>query len=566
MARLLISALVLLAGMSLAAPTSGFAQQTGGGADIRQGTCDEPGDVIAPLGAVILPTGEPRGNPMALPAASSFATVPLSLQTLVASEYVITVPLPASDGLVACGEIGGTFTEAGALVVGIGPQGELDISGVAYLSPGSDPTLTNVSLFLTGEDLGLFLSATFSPPTVADDDAARFAAAQAARDHSPHLAGPFAGHLVLQENLRDSAHAGVAVSDFSATVAVTNPSEQTEQQWEIGFAFHGSPEVARIITVDPGGTWAYQDPATGTVGAGPLENFDAAPGAINMLDLVVEGTTALLGVNGELAARIDLPPSMEADVVLVSRGSLDAPTVTFAGFEVWGEPETTAQVSTPTTGRAEDDSAVFAAALVSRDSETPVAGPFRAAITQSMAGLGAMPAGFVSQDFAATVTFVNPEAQAEAPWDGGLAFHLDSQAGRVQEVYFDSAGFWYYTDFPNGIKQSGVVPSFDATPGGTNTLDLVVVGATALFGMNGEFLARLELPPPVTSDVMAASTFREENLVEGREITFTDFRVWEAPDLDALSTAPATAAGPDDAARIAHALARRQEVPALRSQ
>lgn len=530
MARLLIATLVVLASTILAAPTTGSAQQTGVAADIRHGNCDETGELVASLGAATLPPGAPRGNAEALSAASSFTTVPLSLQTLVASDYAIVVPFPAGSELVACGEIGGAFTDAGALIVGIGPMG-MDITGIAYLSQSNDPALTNVSLFVSGEDLGAFLSTTFSEPAVAEDDAARFAAALAARDRSPRLAGPLAGRVALTENLQAAARAGVTVSDFSATVNITNPTEQSGSDWSAGFAFRGTPNVAQVITVDSGGIWTYQDSSTGTVGAGPLDTFDATPGATNTLDLVVEGATALLGVNGELATTIDLPSPIAEDVVLVAGYDPEGRTITFAGFEVWGGPETEAQASTPTAGSAEDDATLFAAALAARKGEHAIAGPFRGALPQSMAGLAAMPAGFVTQDFAATVTFVNPTPQTEAPWDGGLAFHMDPSAGAVQEVYFDSNGFWYYTDFPNDIQRSGVVPSFDATPGGTNTLDLIVVGNSALFGMNGEFLARLELPQPVLSEVMVATDFSVENLVEGREITFTDFAVWEAPDL-----------------------------------
>ncbi len=537
MARVFIATLVVLASAILAAPAVGSAQQTGVAAEIRQGNCEELGAVVAPLVEATVPAGESRGNAGATPAASSFTTVPVSLGELVAGDHAIVVPFPADNELVACGEIGGALTEAGALVVGLRAQGYLEIFGIAYLSQNSDPALTNVSLFVSGEDPGLFLSATFSEPTVAEDDAARFAAALAARDRSLHLAGPFAGQVVLREGLRASASAGITAADFSATVKVTNPTEQTETPWHVGFAFHGTPDIARVITVDSGGTWSYQDPSTGTVGAGPLDTFDATPGATNTLDLVVEDATALLGVNGELAIKIDLPPPTASDVVLVAGDSLEGRTITFTGFEVWGGPGTAAQVSTPTVASAEDDAAFFAAALALRNGEPPVAGPFRGVIPQSIAGLAARPAGFVTQDFAATVTFVNPTPQAEAPWDGGLAFHLDSQAGTVQEVYFDSNGFWYYTDFPNGIQQSGTVPGFDAVLGGTNSLDLIVVGDAALFGMNGEFLARLELPLPVSSDVMAATNFHQRNLVEGREIAFTSFAVWEAPDLPSLRTA-----------------------------
>jgi len=90
-----------------------------------------------------------------------------------------------------------------------------------------------------------------------------------------------------------------------------------------------------------------------------------------------------------------------------------------------------------------------------------------------------------------------------------------------------------------GIQQSGAAPTFDPSPGGVNTLDLVVNGGTAQFGVNGAFVARIELPGASSGDVMAATNFNGGNVVEGREITFSNFQVWDAPDLDSLlTTAP----------------------------
>ena len=133
--------------------------------------------------------------------------------------------------------------------------------------------------------------------------------------------------------------------------------------------------------------------------------------------------------------------------------------------------------------------------------------------------------------FSATVTFVNPTDQPTAPWDYGLAFHLNQQASTVQEVYLDANGIWRYTDFPAGVQQSGVAPEFDQSPGGVNTIDLVVDGATALLGVNGAFVARIELPSVMTADVLAATDFVGGNVAEGREIIFSGFEVWSAPDL-----------------------------------
>jgi hypothetical protein len=560
MARLLLVALVVLAGTILS-PSGGSAQQTGVAAEIRQGNCDEVGEVVAPLVEARLPAGERRGNATAMPAANSFTTVPISLDALTASDHAIVVPFPVGDELVACGDIGGTLTEAGGLVIGLS-DGDVGISGIAYLGPSTDPVQTNISLFITGEGLDTFLASTFLPPTVAEEDAARFAEVLAARNGSPSLAGPFAGELVQREGLRAVRGAGVATADFSVTATFVNPTEQTETPWEVGFGFHLNPgqSAIRELGVRSDGGWYYSDPSTGSIGAGPLSTFDSSPGATNTLDLVVEGTTALFGVNGELVIRMDLPLATASDVLVTSDYSsekiVEGREIAFTGFEVWGLPGTVV----PSTAAAEDDAALFAAALAARDAASRLAGPFGGRLSQSTTMLAASPAGIDAEAFSATATFVNPTDQPTAPWDYGLAFHLDPQASTVQEVYLDANGFWYYTDFPVGIQQSGAAPEFDHSPGGANTIDLIVDGATALLGVNGTFVARIELPTAMTADVMAATDFFAGNIVEGREIIYSAFQVWEAPDFAALPATP-TAAAPDDAAQFAEAITARGDTP-----
>jgi hypothetical protein len=239
MSRLAMGVLVVVVSAAVGAPTVGSAQQTGVAAEIRQGNCDEIGDIVAPLVEARLPAGQPRGHTAAVPAANSFTTVPISLEALTASDHAIVVPFPAGEEIVACGEIGGALTEAGALIVGIGPQGDMDFSGIAYLSPSPDPAQTTVSLFISDDDLESFLATTFLPPTViAKKDASRFADVLAARESAESLAGPFAGTLVQQEGQRAVRGAGVTTENFSATVTFINPQEQTETPWDVGLAFH----------------------------------------------------------------------------------------------------------------------------------------------------------------------------------------------------------------------------------------------------------------------------------------------------------------------------------------
>jgi hypothetical protein len=104
-ARLVILALIVVASFVGATP-DGVAQQSGVAVDIRQGNCEELGDVVAPLVAATIPEGEPRGSAEAMPAATSFTTIPLSLGALLASDHTLVIPFPAGDETVACGELG----------------------------------------------------------------------------------------------------------------------------------------------------------------------------------------------------------------------------------------------------------------------------------------------------------------------------------------------------------------------------------------------------------------------------------------------------------------------------
>jgi hypothetical protein len=565
MARLVIVALTIMASIVGATPAAGFAQQTGIAADIRQGNCSEVGDIVVPLGEATIPEGEARGNAAAMPAANSFTTVPHSLEALTTSDHAIVVPFPVGEELVACGELGGTLTKAGALIVGIRPQGDIDISGIAFLSPSTDPAQTNISLFLSGESLESFLATTFLPPqVVTEEDATRFADALATRNDAASLAGPFAGTLVQQEGLRIVKSAGITEEDFAATITFTNPTEQTETPWDVGFAFHGTQDTAQIVAVDSDGVWFYQDSLNRTLQAAPLSALDPSPGATNTLGLVVEGTTALFGVNGELVANIELPPSTASDI-LVGTGffidhAVEGREIAFRDFEVWEGPAATTQTATPPAMAGLDDTARFAAALAARDGTQRLAGPFGGTLHQRQDDqLTATGAGLSTEAFSATVTFVNPLEQTATQWDFGFTFHLIPEPFAAQQIVIDSAGVWYYNDFPNGIQQSGIVPAFDSAPRGTNTLDLIVEDGRALFGVNGEFVANIELPAPIASDVLVATDFFPQDVVEGREIIYSTFQVWEAPGLSALPTAPTASPAEDDAARFAEALAARDD-------
>ena len=95
------------------------AQQSGVSAALHEGDCTAIGAVVAPFTNAIVPSGSLIGNSDALPAATSFTTVPLPLDMLLASDHAVVVADPGDDGALACGEIGGFVAEDGSLSIGL---------------------------------------------------------------------------------------------------------------------------------------------------------------------------------------------------------------------------------------------------------------------------------------------------------------------------------------------------------------------------------------------------------------------------------------------------------------
>lgn len=150
-AAALLGGVCALVGVTVDVP----AQEVGLQGAIHRGTCDSPGERVADLGAAALPGGSPRGNADAVPATSSFTSFAVPFEALVAEDHVVVTTEPGGD-MVACGAIGGIRNDDGALVVGLSPESKSGIIGIAYVIPGTDPTLTNLSLFVAGDALAGF--------------------------------------------------------------------------------------------------------------------------------------------------------------------------------------------------------------------------------------------------------------------------------------------------------------------------------------------------------------------------------------------------------------------------
>ncbi len=120
---------------------------------LRLGSCDDLGEAVEALGTATLPENVPLdrvGQDAAAPAETSFATIPLTLDALLAEPHALAVAASEDepDDLVACGEIGGIIDENGALTLGLREWEGSGYAGIAYLFPAEESPSTLASIFV----------------------------------------------------------------------------------------------------------------------------------------------------------------------------------------------------------------------------------------------------------------------------------------------------------------------------------------------------------------------------------------------------------------------------------
>lgn len=116
------------------------------------GSCAEPGDLAADLGIVQVGQGEAVGAAETALVAQGFGLAAVPFAALIGSPHAISVSEDGGGGgdPIACGDIGGSLTDTGALVIALESDDSSAANGVAVLAPAlEDPETTGVSVFLT---------------------------------------------------------------------------------------------------------------------------------------------------------------------------------------------------------------------------------------------------------------------------------------------------------------------------------------------------------------------------------------------------------------------------------
>ncbi|MGH2534551.1 MAG: hypothetical protein ACRDJW_19985 [Thermomicrobiales bacterium] len=349
--------------------------------------------------------------------------------------------------------------------------------------------------------------------------------------------GPLSGNLT-ETGLGESVQlesAGVDVADFYLRLRVTAPRDVTEQPWDVGIGFRDAGENNQYrLTIASDGTWYYSVGVEAARRAGTFAGLETAAGAVNLIELVVEGTSAGLAVNGSHVATFVLEGGPASGNVWIAAGlylidAVSGATTAFEDFTIWSlgavQPETPEAEESPEAELTEGDEATFRQFLDASRARASIAGPDAGEIPHDAERVIIRELDVDVQDFVAHVSFTNPYPTDEGSWDYGIEFRLTDEAH--YRLYVTSNGEWFLALGSQEILDQGEVTNLDTTEGGTNELDVVVAGDVASFAVNGEFVVAVDVSGHAVSGSVAAGTaFLEGNFVDGAVTPYEEFEVW----------------------------------------
>ena len=230
-------------------------------AHIHSGTCDNLGDIIAPLSDVTeLTAGEVFGAPTAVLVKESETAVGLPLGNILSAPHAINIheSAEAIQNYIACGDIGGRVID-GDLTIGLRELNDSGYHGVAVLGGNDDET--GVKVYLTEEETGAETEqgAAPDPAAAATDTPATAAPAETPADTAQSAEAPAAVEVPV--DIRDFAYnpnvIEIATGD---TITWTNQDEVPHT------ATGEDRDVLQSGTIAPGASFSQAFPNAGEFG------------------------------------------------------------------------------------------------------------------------------------------------------------------------------------------------------------------------------------------------------------------------------------------------------------
>ncbi len=136
-----------------------------------------------------------------------------------------------------------------------------------------------------------------------------------------------------------------------------------------------------------------------------------------------------------------------------------------------------------------------------------------------------LPTNVQVSDFGVHIECTAPRTAAEL-WDCGLAFRDTSSANHYR-LGVVSDGHWFLSVGAGDPLQQGEGIPIPAEAGGKIALDLIVIGNTGYFGVDGTFVSELDLSQiPGPGTVSAVIGFFNETYIANGQTAYEDFVVW----------------------------------------
>jgi hypothetical protein len=154
-----------------------------------------------------------------------------------------------------------------------------------------------------------------------------------------------------------------------------------------------------------------------------------------------------------------------------------------------------------------------------------VYGPADGSLAMQQNNISVDTANVSVRDFAVHVTFTNPTSAAEHNWDYGIVFRITDQ--HAYQLGVHSSGSWFLAVDTAQPSQSGELTTLNYSANGTNSLDLIAIGSAGYFGVNGTYVATLDLSKNrEAGQVGVAAPFFADSYIAGSATAYKDFLIW----------------------------------------
>jgi hypothetical protein len=167
-------------------------------------------------------------------------------------------------------------------------------------------------------------------------------------------------------------------------------------------------------------------------------------------------------------------------------------------------------------------------------------GPGQGSLPMQQQQIAYQAAGVNVRDFAVHVKFTNPASASEHAWDYGVLFRATTD--HVYQLGLTSTGNWFLAIDSGVAKQNGSVSTLNFSANATNNLDLIAIGDRGYFGVNGEYVATLDLTEnQAAGDIAVAAGFFADSYIAGGSTKYEEFIIWSFDEGAASPVAAASA-------------------------